>query len=76
MSENLNQLAWEEAVATALADLGGLTADEILEKLEEGEIPEEVAVWEPFEYYDASRLLDVISDFQGQFARFAKSVSA
>ena len=72
--KDLEQLAWDEAEATALADLGGLTTDEIIAQLEEGDIPEEVAVWEPFEYYDAHALLGVIDGFQSQFVRFTKSM--
>jgi len=36
-----------------------------------GEMPDEIAVWSPFEYYDASNLLEVIEGFAAQFERFA-----
>lgn len=75
MKENLEQLAWEEAVSTAISDLGGLTADEIVEHLEAGEIPNGVIVWEPFEYYSARNLLEIIDGFRAQFRRFAEEVS-
>jgi hypothetical protein len=68
---NLYDKALEEAVNTALSDLGGLTPEEIVEHLEAGEIPEGVAVWSPFEYYNASNLLEVIEGFAAQFERFA-----
>ena len=74
VSKDLDQLAWEEAVSTALSDLGDLTADEIIEKLEAGEIPEGVVVWEPFEYYGARNLLEVIDGFRAQFKRFSEEV--
>ena len=74
MNKNLDQLTWEEAVGTALSDFGGLTADEIIEKLEAGEIPDEVVVWEPFEYYNARNLLEVIDGFRAQFRRFSEEV--
>ena len=77
MSERtVEQLAWEEAVSTALSDLGDLTADEIIERLEAGEIPNGVIVWEPFEYYDARNLLEVIDGFRAQFERFAKDLTS
>lgn len=71
---NLYDKALEEAVNTALSDLGGLTAEQIVERLDTGEIPEEVAVWSPFEYYDAENLLDVIDGFRAQFERFANDL--
>ena len=75
MSKNLDQLAWEEAVSTVVSDLGDLTADQIIEYLEAGEIPNGVIVWEPFEYYGARNLLEAIDGFHAQFKRFAEEVS-
>ena len=70
MSE-IYKKALEEAVNTALSDLGDLSPEEIVEKLNEGEIPDEISIWSPFEYYDAANLLEVIDGFRAQFERFA-----
>jgi len=72
---NIRKLAEEEALCTILSDGGGLEINDILESLSNGIIPEEVSVWQPFEYYDAKSLLEVFDGFRFQFEQFGKRVT-
>lgn len=76
MTRKMYEIALEEAVNTALADLGGLDYDEIVGQLQEGNIPDEISMWEPFENYDASRLYEIIDGFRAQFERFGLELLA
>lgn len=68
---SLEEMALEEGVETLLSDLGGLTPQEIMASLREGDLPEGVSVWLPFEDYSPQILAHLIEGFASQFARFA-----
>lgn len=70
----IKEMALDEAVETMFSNLGNLTAGEILSKLEEGELPEEISVWYPFEDYDPKTLAKLVEGFASQFERFAERV--
>ena len=74
MKATLEELAKEEAMATILSDFGGMKTDEILTKLSEGEVPNEVLVWEVFEHYEAQNLLEVFNSFEMNYFDFGQRV--
>lgn len=71
---NIENKAQEEATNTILSDFGGLEWEEIIARLEDGEIPDEVSVWSVFEDYDAQNLLEIWDGFRAQFERYGKEI--
>lgn len=71
---NIENKAQEEATNTILSDFGGLSWEEIIARLEKGDIPQEVSVWSVFEDYDARNLLEIWDGFRAQFERFGKEI--
>ena len=74
LEATLEELAKEEAMATILSDFGDMKTDEILTKLSEGEVPDEILVWEVFEHYDAQSLLEVFNSFEMNYFNFGQRV--
>ena len=74
MSNNIQEMALMEAVETVLSDLGDLLPEEILNRLDDGETPDEIVVWYPFEECDPETIADHIRTFARQFERFAEKV--
>lgn len=69
LETEIRQLAEQEAMETILADLGDLSVDEIVTAWEKGKMPDEIDLWQPFEYYDPNNALEVWSGFADQFER-------
>lgn len=74
MNKDIQEMALMEAVETVLSDLGDLLPEEILNRLDDGEIPDEIVIWYPFEECDARTIADHIRTFARQFERFAERV--
>lgn len=69
LENEIKTLAEQEAMETILADLGGLSVEDIVTAWENGEMPDEIDLWQPFEYYDPSNALEVWGGFADQFER-------
>ena len=69
LKEQIRELAENEAMLTILSDIGDLTTDEIVEAWQNDKMPDEILVWEPFEYLDPKYLLERWHEFAGQFER-------
>ena len=69
LEKKIREMAEQEAMETILADLGGLSVDEIATAWENDKMPDEIALWQPFEYYDPDNALDVWAGFADQFER-------
>lgn len=69
-----NTLVDQYALGTILTDSAELDYDYIISKLEEGEIPEDVIVWEPFELYDPKYLASILEDVRDGYRCFAEDI--
>ena len=69
-----NTLVDQYALDTILTDSAELDYDYIISKLEEGEIPEDVIVWQPFESYDPKYLASILDDVREGYRCFAEDI--
>ena len=69
-----NTLVDQYALGTILTDSAELQYDYLISKLEEGEIPEGVIVWEPFENYPPQHLASVLDDVREAYRCFAEDI--
>jgi hypothetical protein len=75
MSDNKRALIKKYAIGAIFTDTAELGFDFIMEKLEEGEIPDEVIVFAPYERLGATDLADMVEDQMDIFATFAEQLS-
>ena len=75
MSDNKRALIKKYAIGAIFSDTAELGFDFIMEKLEEGEIPDEVIVFAPYERLGATDLADMVEDQMDIFATFAEQLS-
>ena len=71
----MQQLIKKYAIGAVFHDTDNLGFDFIMEKLEEGEIPDEVLVWTPYESLNASQLAERVEEQFDIFATFAVRLS-
>ena len=69
-----NTLVDQYALGTILTDSAELDYDYIISKLEEGEIPEDVIVWQPFENYSPNVLASILDDVREGYRCFAEDI--
>ena len=69
IDKQIREVAEQEAMETILSDLGGLSVDEIVEAWQNDKMPDEISLWQPFEYYDSNNALEVWGGFADQFER-------
>lgn len=69
-----NNIFEQYALGSVLSDSAELGYDEIMESLQNGEIPEDVIVWAPFEYEDTRALAERIEEFHDIFKAFAEDL--
>jgi len=51
------------SLGMVFTDSAGLDFEEMLNSLEEGKIPEDAILWEPFEHYQPEDVLNVLDEF-------------
>lgn len=74
MNINKGILASNYAIDFYTSDLGGLTHEEFYEALSDGEIPDEVSIWSPFENSDAGDLLELIDNLANYLIHFSETL--
>lgn len=70
-----NNIFQKYALGAVLADSFELDYDIVLETLNEGELPEGVSVWYPFENEDKRNLANLIEEQHDIFQAFAEELS-
>jgi antirestriction protein len=75
MSDNKRALIKKYAIGAIFSDTAELGFDFIMEKLEEGEIPDEAIVFAPYESLGATELASQVEDQIDTFATFAEQLS-
>jgi hypothetical protein len=75
MSDNKRALIKKYAIRAIFIDTAELGFDFIMEKLEEGEIPDEAIVFAPYKSLGATDLADMVEDQMDIFATFAEQLS-
>jgi len=75
LDNNKRALIKKYAIGAIFTDTAELGFDFIMEKLEEGEIPDEVIVFAPYERLGATDLADMVEDQMDIFATFAEQLS-
>jgi len=75
LDNNKRALIKKYAVGAVFHDTAELGFDFIMEKLEEGEIPDEVLVWTPHKSLGATELADMVEDQMDIFTIFAERLS-
>jgi hypothetical protein len=68
----LSELANNNAIDFFISDLGNNTHSQFYDALSEGNIPDDVSVWYPFENCDADNLLEHIENLTLCFISFHK----
>lgn len=69
-----NNIFQEYALGSILSDSAELDYDTIMESLENGVVPDDVIVWQPFEYEDPRILANRLEDFHDMFITFAEEL--
>jgi hypothetical protein len=59
----IGQVLEQEALALVLSDVEGLNYGDVMESLENGEFPDDLLVWEPFENYQPNELAETLEGF-------------
>lgn len=72
---NSNTVFQKYALGAVLSDSNELDYDIILDSLNEGEIPEGVTVWYPFENEDTRNLVNLIEEYHDTFVVFADELA-
>jgi hypothetical protein len=75
LDNNKQALIKEYAIRAIFIDTAELGFDFIMEKLKEGEIPDEAIVFAPYERLGATDLADMVEDQMDIFATFAEELS-
>jgi hypothetical protein len=75
MSDNKRALIKKYAIRAIFSDTAELGFDFIMEKLEEGEIPDEAIVFAPYESLGATELANMVEDQMDIFIAFAEQLS-
>lgn len=75
LDNNKQALIKEYAIRAIFIDTAELGFDFIMEKLKEGEIPDEAIVFAPYERLGATDLADMVEDQMDIFATFAEQLS-
>ena len=69
-----NNIFQKYALGAVLADSNEHNYDELLESLENGEVPEGVSIWSPFENYEYHELASLIEEQHDIFKCFAEEL--
>lgn len=74
MSEKIERvnLIKEYAIGAVFSDTAEKSYTALVEELEQGNIPEEVLVWQPFETLDPQALLEQVEEQYNIFEHFAE----
>jgi hypothetical protein len=72
---NKGELAMNYAVDFFISDFGELTHSQLLDALQNDEIPEQVSIWSPFENSDAGDLLILIDSLANTYITFVDDLS-
>jgi hypothetical protein len=67
----IERMAENYALGTFLTEWGELTYDEIMGSLDRDEIPEQVDIWQPFEWYSCENLIQFIENLRNDYLNFA-----
>jgi hypothetical protein len=59
----IGQVLEQEALALVLSDVEGLNYGDVMESLENGEFPDDLLVWEPFENCQPNELAETLEGF-------------
>jgi hypothetical protein len=71
---DIERMAENFALSTYLTEWDELTYDEIMEDLNNDELPDLAVVWQPFEDYSPSDLMSFIEILRNDFLVFADKV--
>lgn len=69
-----NNIYQKYALGAVLADSNELDYDDVLESFEQGECPEGVSIWHPFENHDYYELAQLIEEQHDIFRAFAEEL--
>ena len=69
-----NNIFEEYALGSILSDSAEMSYEDVMESLQNGEVPEDIIVWEPFEYEDPRALANRLEDFHDMFKTFAEEL--
>lgn len=69
-----NNIYEEYALGSVLSDSAGLDYDVVVDSLRNGDMPDEVIVWQPFEYEDMRGLAERIEEYHDIFKTFAEEL--
>ena len=70
----VNNIFQKYGLGAVLADSNELDYDDVLESLEQGECPEGVSIWAPFENYEYHELASLIEEQHDIFRAFAEEL--
>ena len=71
---SLNTISEKYALGAVLSDSNEMDYNDILESLENGEIPEGVSIWAPFENYEYYELAQLIEEQHDIFQAFIEEL--
>ncbi len=74
LNQSQNQIAGEFAIGICFSGTAGLSYDDIMGALEDGEFPEGVEVWEPFEGQSAVNLSETLFDMKRVLSTYGEKL--
>ena len=70
----LHELVEEQAIGMVLSSTGDWSYDDIVDAFQNGECPDGVSLWEPFEHWEYYAMAEQIEDNYRVLMNFAKRV--